>query len=80
MANMTHLQVLAKLRKAQKGKSLRAFAMSLRVSAAYLSDVYLGRRGLGPTLLQFLELRKVVKTEVYYVRDKTKTKRVSLST
>lgn len=45
------------LRRARKerGISLRALAKRLHISAAYLSDIELGRRGCPAKLLEFLE-------------------------
>jgi len=48
--------------------SLRQYARTLNVSAAYLSDVYRGRRDPGPTLLEHLGLEKKVVTTVTYVK------------
>jgi len=57
--------------KAKQGKrSLRKFAADLGISAPYLSDVYLGRRGVGPTLQEFLGLERAEKTEITYFRRK----------
>jgi transcriptional regulator with XRE-family HTH domain len=48
--------------------SLRQYAKHLNVSAAYLSDVYRGRRDPGPTLLDYLGLERKVVTTVTYVK------------
>ncbi len=48
--------------------SLRQYAKQLNVSAAYLSDVYRGRRDPGPTLLEYLGLERKVVTTVTYVK------------
>ncbi len=48
--------------------SLRQYAKQLNVSAAYLSDVYRGRRDPGPTLLDYLGLERKIVTTVTYVK------------
>lgn len=58
MATITHTMVLEKLRKRQGKKTLRDFAKELGISYQYLSDVYIGRRGLGKTVLTQLRLVK----------------------
>lgn len=53
------------LRKKQGNKSLREFAPSIGISAAYLSDVYSGRRQLGPAILSFLKMKKAPAIQLY---------------
>ncbi len=63
---LTHDEVMAKLKEKQGDRSLREFADELELSAAYLSDVYLGRRGIGPKLLKALGLTKDEQVTVTY--------------
>jgi transcriptional regulator with XRE-family HTH domain len=62
--------VIKKLQADQEAQklSLRQYARTLNVSAAYLSDVYRGRRDPGPTLLEHLGLERKVVTTVTYVK------------
>ncbi len=43
--------------------SLRKLAAKMKISPAYLSDVRLGNREPGPSVLDFFGLEKVVTTE-----------------
>lgn len=52
-------EVLEQLRKRQGNRSLRSFAREIGCSAAYLSDVYRGKRSLGPKVLEELGLEKI---------------------
>lgn len=45
---------------------MRSFATELKVSAAYLSDVFLGKRDLGPKILKPMGLRKITERTVSY--------------
>ena len=63
---LTREEVVKKLKEKQGTRSLRRFAEELGISAAYLSDIYLGRRGVGPKVLQFLGLAKNQQTTVTY--------------
>lgn len=63
---MTAKQVIRKLRARQGQRSLRQFARELGISAAYLSDIYLGRREPGPKVLGPLGLSKRVGRRVDY--------------
>jgi hypothetical protein len=63
---LTHDEVMARLKAKQGERSLRVFGAELGLSAAYLSDVYLGRRGIGPKLLKTLGLTKEEQTTVTY--------------
>lgn len=67
---MTRDEAISALKRKQGSRSLRKFALAIGVSAAYLSDVYLGRRDLGPKLLQFLGMTKTRTTNVTYQRAK----------
>jgi transcriptional regulator with XRE-family HTH domain len=53
-------RVIRELKARQGQRSLRQFARELGISAAYLSDIYLGRRGPGPKVLRPLGLGKRV--------------------
>jgi hypothetical protein len=48
--------------------SLRAYALTVGLSASYLSDLLRGNREPGPRLLKFLKLRKRKVTKVTYER------------
>jgi hypothetical protein len=61
-------EVVGQLKKKQGQRSLREYARSIGCSAAYLSDVYLGRRAPGPKLLDELGLERQVVTKVTYKR------------
>ena len=63
---MTAKQVIRELKTRQGERSLRQFARELGISAAYLSDIYLGRREPGPKVLQPLGLSKRVGRKVNY--------------
>jgi transcriptional regulator with XRE-family HTH domain len=62
--------VVKKLQAEQEAQklSLRQYAKTLNISAAYLSDVYRGRRDPGPALLEHLGLERKVVTTVTYVK------------
>ncbi|MFZ3211545.1 MAG: helix-turn-helix transcriptional regulator [Terriglobales bacterium] len=66
-------QLIRELKARQGHRSLRQFARELGISAAYLSDIYLGRREPGPKLLEPLGLSKRVERRV----DHHKAPRVS---
>lgn len=55
--------VIARLRKVQGDRSDRAFALSLEISPAYLSDIYAGLQAPGPKVLEHLGLRRVLMYE-----------------
>lgn len=55
---MTHVQVIARLKKMQNGRTMEAFSKELGITAGYLSEVYSGKRGLGVVLLTVLRLVK----------------------
>ena len=67
---MTENQVVAILKKKQGDGSLRSLAIELGISAAYLSDIYLGRRRIGPKILRPLGLRQVTERTTRYERVK----------
>jgi len=54
--------LIQELRRRQDGQSLRQFSQTVGCSTAYLSDVYHGKRDLGPKILDYLGVEK--KTEV----------------
>ena len=66
---LTHAEVLARLKKLQGDRSLRDFAEALGISAPYLSDIYLGHRGVGPKLLKILNLTKDEQVTVTYSEE-----------
>lgn len=55
---MDRKQLLKYLRDAQGEKTQIAFATSLNCSAAYLSDIYAGRREPGPKVLAALGFQR----------------------
>jgi transcriptional regulator with XRE-family HTH domain len=58
MISINREEVNALLRKRQGTRSLRAFAITLGVSVAYLSDILRGNREPGPKILKTLKIRK----------------------
>lgn len=65
---MTQQQVLSLLEEKRGDDSWASLAERIGVSRAYLSDILRGRRDPGPTILEFLGLRKVVSYTVKYER------------
>ena len=61
-------EVVEMLRKKQGKDSLRKFAGRVGCSAAYLSDVYRGKRDPGPKLLDHLNLQREEVVTVTYVK------------
>lgn len=58
------------IRKRMAGQSLTKTAEELGVSAAYLSMVLNGKRGVGPALLTALGLRREIKNVTQYFRQR----------
>ena len=70
---VTKSYVIGEIRAAQGQQSLRQFAIALDVSAAYLSDVYSGKRDIGPKLLDRFGFRKRKRSMItYYKTDEAK--------
>jgi hypothetical protein len=69
---ITQQQLIAIIKRKQADDSLRTFATKLEVSAAYLSDVYLNKRGVGPAILKHFGYAKVrtAPTVLYYKMTK----------
>lgn len=65
---LTHDKVIEMLKKRQGKKSLRSFATELGISAAYLSDLYKGRRSPGPAVLAHFGLCKQVTISTQYAQ------------
>jgi hypothetical protein len=66
---MQREEVIEKLKKNQGEQSMRSYASTLGCSAAYISDVYAGKRDPGPLLLDTLGLEcKVEITKTYQKR------------
>jgi transcriptional regulator with XRE-family HTH domain len=57
-SKLTREQVLKLLKERQGERSLRQFAIDIGISAAYLSDVYLGKRSVGKKILKHLGLER----------------------
>ncbi len=55
---MTAQQVIQLLKNKQGAMTQAAFAKRVGVSAAYLSDIYLGKRDPGKNVLKFLGLKR----------------------
>lgn len=70
IVNMKRSDVIAILKKRQGERSIRKFADELCVSAAYLSDVYLGRREPGKKILKPLGMRVVKTSTIVYEKGK----------
>jgi transcriptional regulator with XRE-family HTH domain len=56
MKRLTNEDVIRRLRKEQNDRSLSQFARDIGVTKSFLSDVYLGKRGLGHKILTYLHL------------------------
>lgn len=56
MKRLTNQDVLTRLKKMQNGRSIRQFAKEIGVGPSFLSDVYLGNRGVGKKILAYLGL------------------------
>lgn len=68
---MTHEDVLKQLRAAcKKAGGIRAWARSQDVSAAYVSDVLLGRRTPGPSILRVFGLEAERTSQTVYRKAK----------
>jgi len=70
---LTSSEVVARLKQMQGERSLREFAGAIRVSAPYLSDVYLGRRAVGPKLCKLLGISKTREFITTYSEIKEKS-------
>lgn len=68
MAVYDREQVIGIIRKLKGKRSLRVFALDMKLSAAYLSDVFRGNRDPGPRLLKPLHLEKIKEVTVRYQR------------
>lgn len=64
--------VIEMLKEDQGEQSLRSYATAVGCSAAYLSDVYNGRRDPGPKLLDHLGLERKEKVTVTYQKRRWK--------
>ena len=65
--HMTRFQVLDHCRKRiAKAGSLRAWAREIGASAAYVSDVMLGKRDPGPKILAALKIEKLPADQHFY--------------
>ena len=64
--------VIEKLKKEQGEGSLRSYARNIGCSAAYLSDVYSGKREPGPKLLDHLDLECQITTTKTYTKRRWK--------
>jgi hypothetical protein len=65
---MTKDAVIRLLKQKQGDRSLREFAREVGVTAAYLSDIYQGRREPGPAIQRYLGVRREIRYE--YVQEK----------
>lgn len=65
----TEEEVIELLKKRQGERSLRQFASEENVSAAYISDIYCGRRAPGAKILAILGLKRRVTVKTEYIRD-----------
>jgi transcriptional regulator with XRE-family HTH domain len=65
---VNHEQLVTVLTKAKGELSLRQFAQKIGFSAAYLSDIFNGRRQAGRELLREFGLTKTVTVTVDYHR------------
>ena len=60
MKQFTREQLIEFMQKRQGPRTAKEFAEELGISAAYLSDIYAGKREPGPTVLEKLSLEKDV--------------------
>lgn len=67
---LTRLELIKLIQQRQGEMSLRSFATSLGVSAAYLSDFYRGRRDAGPSLLKHFGYRRLKTVSVRYMKTR----------
>lgn len=70
----THLEVVGIIQKAQGDRSLRSFAEHLGVAPSYLSEVYRGRRDVGPRLLKRFGYGRTKTVNVAYYKLAKKEK------
>jgi hypothetical protein len=63
---MDQTEAVAVLKEKQGELSLRQFALKLKVSASYLSDIYLGKRQIGRAVLKQVGMAKTVVVCVTY--------------
>jgi transcriptional regulator with XRE-family HTH domain len=63
---MTEKDVIDLIREAQGDRSLRVFAEEVGVSAAYISDVFTGRRRPGEKILKHFKVGKTRRIIVKY--------------
>lgn len=71
MVTFNNDQVVQKIRDKQGTMGLREYASSLGITAAYLSDLYKGRREPGPKILKKFKLTKKRITTAVYVNAKS---------
>ena len=67
-AEYTAPGIVAHLRTMQGNQSLRQFARRIGCSAAYLSDIYLGRRAPGRKVCDWLGIGRTVTRTVEYAK------------
>lgn len=60
MKKLTKDQVIELLRKKQGSRSAKELADELEITPQYLSDIFLGRRDIGPAVLDKLGLERDV--------------------
>lgn len=66
MPAITEPTILRRLHAMCDETSLRQTAERLQVSAAYLSDILLGKRKPGPKILKALRIKRTVERRVLY--------------
>lgn len=65
---LSQAQFINLVKARQGGLTMRAYAKELGITPGYLSDVYLGRRDVGPTLSAALHYKRRKTTRVEFVR------------
>lgn len=65
---ITHEELMEIMRMKQGKLSLRSFSIKVGLSTPYLSDVYRGRRDVGPSLLKALGYRQQKTVTVVYLK------------
>lgn len=70
MEAIRHEQVIKLMRAKQGDRSLREFGVEVDCSAAYLSDIYAGKRQPGPKILKPLGLVRSKETTITYAKKR----------
>lgn len=58
MKRLREADLISLLKKKQGERTASEFAREIGISPSYLSDIYLGRRAPGPSVLEFMGVEK----------------------